>query len=174
MRCVPERHLEASLIVREPICHHSSAWRPSHSGKHTHHEHDTEEHRHIDRHVCSGERKESYGHHNQRCHNKTDCKELSCIRTVGKHTHSELAECICDGYRRSCNTYSLLVDKTLCNHVCRSKREVLADQIICGIAKERSHEDLESHGFINAVDLLFRKKRLRLRRIKEFCHNLRL
>ena len=135
MRAVPHRHLEATLILREPVCHHSSTRRPAHTREPTHHKHKAEQYPAIQ---CNRGRVRHQTHtcHHQRGDDKTNNEEFSCIGVIRQATHQKLTEGIGDRYSRHSKTRRRLIQQTLGNHSWGCQREVFADKIVCRITQE--------------------------------------
>ena len=150
--------------------HNTSAGRPTHTREPTHRQHKGEEDTSI-----YGNRRgvgnKTHAHHHRSGDNKTHNQELTSVRAVREATHQKLTEGVGDGDTCHSKTSSLLIQKTISDHIGRCQREVLTNQIVGCITKEGTQKYLQTHTAILAVNLISRHTRFRRRRIKKFEHN---
>ena len=150
--------------------HNTSAGRPTHTREPTHSQHKGEE----DAAIYGNRRRvgnQAHAHHHRSGDNKANNQELAGVRTVRKTTHQKLTEGV--GDRDTCHskTSSLLIQKTISDHIGSCQREVFTHQVVGCITKEGSQKYLQTHTAILAVNLICRHTGFRRRRIKKFEHN---
>lgn len=166
MRHVPYRHHAAAFFLRPPVHHGPPAWRPAHALGPAVDEQQNEHHGHAGR--CP--RCETENEHHPRRHQQAEGQEVARVGAVGHQAHEELGQAVrnCDGRHRQAQFATGI---TLVDQVGHGQGEVFAQQVVPGVTKENTGEDLPAQASVGTVYFFFRQGRLVCGRTKESKHS---
>lgn len=166
MRDIPHAHLEASLVLAEPMRHNPAARRPAETAQPTYYQHKCEYDGGVHRGV-GPERDKACQDHREGRKDKADAEEFPGVRSVGDASHNEFREGVRYGDSRHREAGLARVDDPVVDHIRSGQRQVLAYKIVSGISEKRTQKDLGAHCLIGFVHLVLCERFTRLWRIKK-------
>ena len=134
---VPDRHLRAAFVLREPVGHDASARGPAHTLEPA--DEELRDEHHDDR-RDTGRCPEEHRH--QRRQHQSQRQEDTGVAAVGNAAHQELRKPVGNGVRRERDAQVTLVESHF-DKVGHGQREVLAHEVVTGISDEDADEYLQ-------------------------------
>ena len=109
-------------------------------------------------------------YHHRGGEDKAHDKELAGVGAVRQAAHDEFAEGVCYGYSGHCHAGALLVEQTFGDHAGGCEREVLAYEIVGGVADESAQKYTQAQTAVFGIDAVGRNTLRRCGRIEKFHH----
>ncbi|MNV71113.1 hypothetical protein D3C71_1641160 [compost metagenome] len=166
MRHVPHGHHAATFLLRPPVHHGPATRRPTHALRPAVDEQQNEHHGHAGRRPG----RETENEHHPSRHQKTEWQEEARVGTVGHQAHEKLRQTVGNrdgGHRQT----QLATGVAFIDQVRHGQGEVLAQQVVTGIANENAGENLPAKASVGAVYFFFRQWSLMCGRTKESKHS---
>ena len=163
---VPHRHHTAAFFLRPPVHHGPPTWRPAHALGPSVDEQQNEHHGHAGR--CP--RRETENEHHPRRNQQAKGQEIAWVGAVGHQAHEELGQAVGNRNRRHCQA-QFTAGVTLVDQVGHGQGEVFTQQVVTGVTKENTREDLPAQPSVGTVYFFFRQGRLVCGRTKESKHS---